>query len=275
MNEEYRIMIRGAGDIATGTIHRLFRSGFRPIVLEISEPSAIRRQVSMCEAVYDGEKTVEGVKARLAEDLKAASAIAAAGEVPVIVDPEGRSVEEYRPDVLIDAILAKRNCGTSRDMAPLTVALGPGFTAGTDCDYVIETMRGHDLARIISQGPPKPNTGSPGAIAGITDDRVIHSPAAGRIEHIYHIGDTVDRGTVIARVHSAESHSEVPVYASITGLIRGLIREGYTVHEGMKIADIDPRETEFDNCFTISDKARSIAGSVLELVCADYMKRHI
>ncbi len=283
----YKIIVRGAGDIATGTIHRLFKAGFRPIVLEIDKPSAIRRQVSMCEAVYDKVVVVEGVTARLARDLDEALEVIAAGEIPIIVDQEGRTIEEYKPDAVIDAILAKRNIGTSRSMAGLTIALGPGFAAGVDCDYVIETMRGHNLGRIISEGTALPNTGIPGVIAGVSRERVIHSPAAGVIRSIRQISDEVSKGDIIAYIdpadyslcnqgglgHIASGQEAVPVYATISGLIRGLIRDGYELPIGMKMADIDPRIEEYENCFTISDKARNIAGSVLEIVCEDYTKK--
>ncbi len=273
MVTEYKVMIRGAGDIATGTIHRLFKAGFRPIVLEIANPSSIRRQVSMCEAVFDETATVEGVTARLAHNLEDAIRIAENDEVPILIDAEGKYIDEFKPDVLVDAILAKRNCGTNRDMAPLTIALGPGFSAGVDCDYVVETMRGHRLARIISDGPAQANTGVPGAIAGVTKERVIHAPAGGRIRNVKQIADTVDAGDIMAYIEQEDGAEPVPVRATIPGLIRGLIRDGYVFDEGMKIADIDPRLEEYNNCFTISDKARNIAGSVLELVCADYTKK--
>ncbi len=268
----YRIIVRGAGDIATGSIHRLFKAGFRPVVLETDRPSAIRRQVSMCEAVYDGSVCVEGVTARLAKDLGEALGIAGRDEIPILIDPEGRCIEEYRPDAVIDAILAKKNLGTSREMAPLTIALGPGFEAGSDCDYVIETMRGHDLSRIINKGSTLPDTGVPGVVGGVSKERVIHSPAEGTIETVRKIGDTVEAGEIMAYIRDEEGNVS-EVRASISGLIRGLIRDGYHVTKGFKTADIDPRLGEYKNCFTISDKSRSIGGSVLELVCADFMRK--
>ena len=271
MSRDYKIMIRGAGDLATGTIHRLFKAGFRPVVLETAKPTAIRRQVSMCEAVYDKSITVEGVTARLALDLAEALSIAEDGEVPVMIDEKAEAVAQYKPDALIDAIIAKKNLGTSRAMAPLTIALGPGFEAGVDCDYVIETMRGHNLSRIITKGHALPNTGTPGVVGGVSKERVIHSPAAGTIKNIRQIGDTVGAGDVISYVSGPEAPEPVKVVASVSGIIRGLIRDGFTVRKGMKISDIDPRLEEYDNCFTISDKSRAIAGSVLELICADIM----
>lgn len=296
------IICRGAGDLATGIIHRLHRAGHRVIALETDYPAAIRRQVSFCEAVYDGSAAVEGVTARLVPaladaetdtetysgindtpaahivsekwDSSAIEAVLEAGEVPLLIDPKGESIALLKPDVVVDAIIAKKNLGTTIDMAPLVIGVGPGFTAGQDVHLVIESMRGHNLARIITDGMAQPNTGVPGNIAGFTSERVIHAPAAGYIHDVRKIGDIVQKGDEIARIYpDKESYDNalseyVPVNATITGIIRGLIREGYYFREGFKIADIDPRESELTNCFTISDKARSIAGSVLEAVSA-------
>ncbi len=296
------IICRGAGDLATGIIHRLHRAGHRVIALETDYPAAIRRQVSFCEAVYDGSAVVEGVTARLVPaladaetdtetysgendtpaahivsekwDSSAIEAVLEAGEVPLLIDQKGESIALLKPDVVVDAIIAKKNLGTTINMAPLVIGVGPGFTAGKDVHLVIESMRGHNLARIITDGMAQPNTGVPGNIAGFTSERVIHAPAAGYIHDVRKIGDIVQKGDEIARIYpDKESYDNalseyVPVNATITGIIRGLIREGYYFREGFKIADIDPRESELTNCFTISDKARSIAGSVLEAVSA-------
>lgn len=259
------IVVRGGGDLATGTIHRLWSAGFRVLVLETARPAAIRRQVSLCEAVYEGKTTVEGLTAVLVSDVKEAEAVWAEGNVPMLVDPEGGCLAEVKPAVLVDAIIAKKNLGTNRAMAPCTIALGPGFTAGEDVDVVIETSRGHNLGRVITSGTAKPNTGRPGNIGGYTVERVIHSPAKGIMHNIHAIGDVVEAGEDIAWIET--DGEKVLVNATIPGIIRGLIREGYPVTKGFKIADIDPRREELRNCFTISDKARCIAGSVLEQVC--------
>ena len=207
-------------------------------------------------------------------DSSAIEAVLEAGEVPLLIDPKGESIALLKPDVVVDAIIAKKNLGTTINMAPLVIGVGPGFTAGQDVHLVIESMRGHNLARIITDGMAQPNTGVPGNIAGFTSERVIHAPAAGYIHDVRKIGDIVQKGDEIARIYpDKESYDNalseyVPVNATITGIIRGLIREGYYFRKGFKIADIDPRERELTNCFTISDKARSIAGSVLEAVSA-------
>lgn len=260
------VIVRGAGDISTGTIHRLFKAGFDVLVLEAERPSAIRRRVAFSEAVYDGAATVEGVTAVRIDGPEHAGEALARGQVPLLVDPAGESIRRLRPAAVVDAILAKRNLGTSIDMAPLTVALGPGFEAGRDVGYVIETMRGHDLGRIITSGSAAPNTGIPGVIGGYGIERVIHAPAAGVFRMRRDIGSVVEAGEAVGFVETPEG--PIPVQAKIAGLLRGILRDGYAVPKGFKLADVDPRLDQLKNCATISDKARCIAGSVLELVSA-------
>lgn len=260
--KEQLIIVRGGGDIATGTIHKLHRSGYPVLVLEHEYPSAIRRHVAFSEAVYDGTSEVEGVCCVNVMNYEEALRVLAEGNVALLADPRCEVLKEVRPWALIDGILAKKNLGTSRQMADKTIALGPGFCAGKDVDLVIETMRGHNLGRIIGNGYAMANTGVPGLIAGFGKERVIHSPATGILISRYQIGDKVKKGERIAVV--VTGHGEVAVEATLDGILRGLIRSGYPVTEGFKIADIDPRECEFENCFTISDKARCIGGSVLE-----------
>ena len=275
MNKKILIICRGGGDLATGIVHRLFRAGFPVLVLETDSPAAIRRQVSFSEAVYDGTATVEGVTAERIASANRASVnhVLEGGRVPLLVDPEGSSIPLLKPDIVVDAIIAKKNMGTAKEMAPLVIGVGPGFTAGEDVDLVVESMRGHNLARIFTTGSALPNTGIPGNIGGFTKERVLHAEAAGYMKNIRQIGDIVEKGEEIARIYEKMtedgtfSGSYVSVEASISGIIRGLIREGYHFQKGFKIADIDPRESELANCFTISDKARSIGGSVLEAVC--------
>ena len=260
------IIIRGAGDISTGTIHRLFRAGYPVLALETDHPSAIRRKVAFSEAVYDGTAEVEGVTAVRIDRAAQAGGILEHGRIPLLVDPAGESIRQLKPDAVVDAILAKKNLGTSMEMAELTIALGPGFEAGRDVHYVIETMRGHNLGRIISSGCAAANTGIPGVIGGYGAERVIHSPAAGVFRPYREIGSEVGEGETIGTVLSGGD--EIPVRTRIRGILRGIIRDGYPVSKGFKLADVDPRPEEKENCFTISDKARCIAGSVLELVTA-------
>lgn len=273
--ENKLVIVRGGGDLATGTIHRLVRSGFPVLVLETALPSAIRRQVAFSESVYDGIATVEGITCRKADTLEEAFTIMQSSQAALMIDEHAQVLNRLKPRALVDAILAKRNLGTHRAMARRTIALGPGFRAGEDVDYVIETQRGHDLGRIIEKGTAAPNTGVPGMICGFGKERVIHAPAAGRIHPVTAIGNHVEKGQILAWIEPLTSPEEassftapavasVPVTASLTGLLRGMIRDQYPVSGGMKIADIDPRDSEWKNCFTISDKARCIAGSVLE-----------
>ena len=258
------IIVRGGGDLATGTICKLKKCGFPVLILEVEAPSAIRRNVAFCEAVYQGSQTVEGMTCHLAESPEQAERFLQEGKLTVLVDPEGASIPMLEPLAVVDAILAKKNLGTHRAMAPITVALGPGFVAGQDVDAVIETKRGHDLGRVLWEGSAAANTGIPGVIGGYGRERVIHCPAEGILRNVRKITDTVSKGEVIAVVETAEG--EVPVEATLDGILRGLIRDGYPVRPGFKMADIDPRAEEYRNCFTVSDKARCIAGGVLEAI---------
>lgn len=279
MKKKDLIVVRGAGDLATGTIHRLKKAGFRLLVLEAEHPAAIRRQVALSEAVYAGSARVEDVEAvRMDVDLaekknrkelleQEMERIWKKDGVPVLVDPAGLSIAALRPAVVVDAILAKKNLGTTKEMAPLVIALGPGFTAGEDVDVVIETKRGHNLGRVIRSGSAVPNTGIPGIIGGYGKERVMHAQPEGILRNAASIGDIVEARAVIAEIET--ENGTVPVEASLSGLLRGLIRDGYPVTKGFKIADIDPRKEELQNCFTISDKARCIAGSVLEVICGE------
>lgn len=279
MKKKDLIVVRGAGDLATGTIHRLKKAGFRLLVLEAEHPAAIRRQVALSEAVYAGSARVEDVEAvrmdvDLAEKKNRKELLEPEMEriwkkdgVPVLVDPAGLSIAALRPAVVVDAILAKKNLGTTKEMAPLVIALGPGFTAGEDVDVVIETKRGHNLGCVIRSGSAVPNTGIPGIIGGYGKERVMHAQAEGILRNAASIGDIVEARAVIAEIET--ENGTVPVEASFSGLLRGLIRDGYPVTKGFKIADIDPRKEELQNCFTISDKARCIAGSVLEVICGE------
>ena len=257
------IIVRGGGDIATGTIYKLKKCGFSVLILEIAHPSAIRRNVAFSEAVYEDHSKVEDMECFLAKDEDEAEHFLKEDKLTMLIDPKGNCLKRFKPVVVVDAILAKKNLGTTREMADLTVGLGPGFVAGEDVDYVVETMRGHNLARIITKGAAMPNTGVPGIIGGFGKERVLHAPAAGEIHCISKIADIVEKDQVLAWI------GDTPVRASLTGVLRGMIRDGFTVPKGMKIADIDPRKEQKKNCFTISDKARCIAGSVLEILLSE------
>ena len=251
------VLIKGAGDLATGTAVRLHRAGFSVVMTDIAQPTAVRRTVAFSQCIYDGVAEVEGITARRAANGEEASAMLAAGEIPVLVDPEARILNELPFGAVVDAILAKRNLGTSLTDAPIVLALGPGFTAGVDCHGVVETMRGHDLGRLILEGSAIPNTGVPGDVGGYTRERIIRAPADGPFEPVARIGQKVELGDVVAKVNG------VPVAAQLTGIVRGVLPAGIPVTKGMKSGDIDPR-CEVRHCFTVSDKARAIGGGVLE-----------
>lgn len=255
-----KIMIRGAGEMATGTACRLYGSGFHRILMtEIEQPVAIRRCVCFSEAVYDGTSTVEGFRAVAISSLDQVEEAWNGHSIAVIVDPQNNTASTFKPDILIDAILAKKNLGTSLRNAPLVIGLGPGFCAGRDVHFAVETNRGHDLGRLIDQGMTEPDTGTPGNIAGEAEHRVIRAPSDGILEADCVIGTPVIRGQAIGRVGNDE------VLAGLSGVLRGLIRPGIGVHRGLKIGDVDPRAIQA-YCTTISDKARAIGGSVLEAI---------
>ena len=250
-------VIRGGGDLATGVAHKLVRCGFQAVILEVPRPTVIRRTVSFAQAVYDGETTVEGITARRVEEPGDVWHVMRSGEIPVVVDETGSSISQLKPRVVIDATMAKKNLGTDRKMAPIVIGLGPGFEAGRDVDAVIETKRGHDLGRAIFRGGAESNTGSPEAVDGYTTERLIRADRDGVTEQLIDIGDSVEKGTVVARIGDSE------VTAAISGVLRGMIQPGTTVAKGMKIGDIDPRGRA-ESCYAISDKARAVGGGVLE-----------
>lgn len=264
------IGFKSAGEIASGIAHRLYRSNFQNILMvESPTPLAVRRKVSFCEAVHDGCADVEGIRAvlcRTGEDVRAAWAD---GNIAVAVDPSWDLLSAMSPDVVIDAIIAKRNLGTRRDDAPLTIGLGPGFRAGEDVDIVIETNRGHNIGRLIRTGEAAPNTGIPGTIAGVDKDRVFRAPAPGTFISESSLGDIVTKGEVLGHIRVNGNGSRADVVAGTSGVIRGLIRDGFDVREGLKLGDIDPRG-DISYLHTISDKARALGGSVLEAVLSRF-----
>ena len=251
------VVIRGAGDIASGVGYRLKKSGFRVIMLEIEKPTVIRRTVSFATAVYKGETMVEDMKAVKVDTAEEALEKSKENLIPVLIDGEGKNIEIIKPAAVVDCILAKKNLGTNINMAPAVIGVGPGFTAGVDVHAVIETKRGHDLGRVIWKGSASPNTGIPGDIEGYSTERLIRATADGTLRIIKDIGQLVKRGDKLCEINGEF------VTATIDGLIRGMIMDGSWVYKGMKIGDIDPRGDKV-NCYTISDKARAVGGGVLE-----------
>ena len=254
-----RVLIRGAGDLASGIALRLHRSGMEVAMTDIAAPTAIRRTVAFSQAIVAGEWTVEDVTAVRCETAAEARRLMAAGRIPVFVDPECRIRYELRPDALVDAILAKRNLGTAIQDAPVVIGVGPGFTAGVDCHAAVETMRGHTLGRVLYEGSPLPNTNIPGLIGGFAGERVLRAPADGVFTATRAIGDMVDAGDIVGTVAGK------PMVCTIGGVLRGLLSDGVETFAGMKAGDVDPRGVR-EYCFTASDKALAIGGGVLEAV---------
>lgn len=263
---DYPVILRGGGDLATGVAYRLHRAGFPVIVLEIEKPLAVRRRVSLATAVLEKEIVVDGIHGVRANDLSHLPDILKAGSVPVLISEELPTVAQLslpgnpsKIPVLIDARMAKRNIDTTIQQADLVIALGPGFNAGVDCHVVIETKRGHQLGKVIWEGGAIPNTGRPGTIAGKGASRVLRAPTSGEAVWAFEIGDIVKEGQVIGSV------ARQPIQAPFDGVIRGLISPGFNVPAGIKVGDVDPRGN-VASCFSISDKALSIGGGVLEAV---------
>lgn len=252
------VLIRGAGDLATGIALRLYRAGMRVVMTDLPKPTAIRRTVAFSQAIVLGQTTVEGITARRA-DVSSVPAILDRGEIPVLADPECTCREILRPDALVDAILAKKNLGTRIADAPAVIGVGPGFTAGVDCHAVVETMRGHYLGRVIWDGPAQPNTNIPGLIGGYAGERVLRAPADGEFRQVLEIGAKVKAGDIAGYVGDA------PMVCTIGGILRGILPSGVTVHKGMKSGDVDPR-CELNHCFCASDKALAVGGGVLESI---------
>jgi xanthine dehydrogenase accessory factor len=260
------ILIKGAGEMASAIAWRLYQANMRHIcMLDLEKALAVRRQVSFCTVFEDTETSVEGVPAISVKDGDGIDAAWNKSKIAVTLTTDWDLIEDHRPDVVIDAILAKRNTGTALADAPLVIALGPGFEAGADCHLLIETNRGHNLGRIIENGAATPNTGIPGAISGHTAQRVLRAPAAGTFKTDRVIGDLVKAGDVVGQVEGN------PLVAEIDGILRGLIKPGTVIPRGLKIGDIDPRG-DAQYCDTISDKARAIGGSVLEAIMRQYNK---
>lgn len=261
---ENLVVVRGGGDLATGTVYKLVRCGFDVVILETGEPTVIRRTVSFAQAVFDGETVVEGMTAVKAVSADECRMLLSKNKIPVLIDPDCKSLSIFKPEAVVDAIVAKRNIGTTIDMASIVIGLGPGFYAGRDVHAVIETNRGHNLGRVIYEGEAEPNTGTPGNIGGFSSERIVRASASGIITNISDIGDSVSEGQILAHIGGE------PVISPLSGVLRGMIQSGIYVDKQMKIGDVDPRNKK-ENCYSISDKSRAIAGGVLEAIL--YLRR--
>lgn len=253
------VIIKGAGDLATGIGYRLSVAGFDVVMTEIAKPTVVRHTVAFASVVYTGSICVEGVTAVLCNNLQEVENTLKHKQIPVVIDPEAEIIKSLKPDAVVDAIIAKRNIGTKKEDAPIVIGVGPGFTAGQDCDYVVETKRGHYLGRVIVEGSAIPNTGVPGDIGGYTTERIIRSTKEGVFKPVVHIGDQVQKGDIVAYV------DDTPILAELSGIVRGMLIGNMMVPKGFKCGDIDPRCVR-EHCFSISDKSRSIGGGVLEAV---------
>ena len=251
-----KVLVKGAGDIATGVAYQLYQAGFRVLMTDVEKPTSIRRTVCFSEAIVKGKTTVEGVTAVRIDDVSEAERIIDEGMIPVIVDPKASCNGVFRADAIVDAILGKENLGTTIHDAPVVIAMGPGFCAGVDCHAVIETMRGHTLGRIYYKGSAKPNTGIPGMIGGYSLERILRAPVSGTFQQVRQIGDIVKAGEICAYVDGT------PMATAIDGVVRGILPTGTIVTEGMKSGDVDPRGAVV-NCYTISDKALCMGGAAV------------
>lgn len=253
------ILIKGAGDIATGIAVRLKNSGMQVVMTEIAIPTTVRRSVAFSRAVYEGSAVVENITAGLVLDFAQIPAVLQRDEIPVLIDPRCEVLKSIHFDAVVDSILAKKNLSTDPTQAPVVIGVGPGFSVPQDCHCVIETQRGHDLGRCIYQGCAAKNTGIPGEIGGYTVERLLRAPCDGIFHPILAIGDIVKAGQTVAMV------DDQPVTAQIDGIVRGLLQDNVPVKAGMKSGDIDPRGC-YEHCFTVSDKARAVGGGVLEAI---------
>lgn len=254
-----RVLIKGAGDLATGIACRLYNCGFKIIMTDIAVPTTVRRTIAFSRAVYEACVEVEGIKGRLTTSAEDLEKCLDNNEIAIVVDPKMNHKDWYQADIIVDAIIAKKNIGTNIADAELVIGVGPGFAAGRDCHYVIETKRGHYLGKVITKGSAIPNTGIPGMIGGYSVERIIRASAKGVFQPIVEIGAFVKKDQIVAYVENA------PVYALMTGIVRGMLQPGVIVEKGMKCGDIDSR-CEIEHCYSVSDKARSIGGGVLEAI---------
>jgi xanthine dehydrogenase accessory factor len=259
MFNDYLVGIKGGGDIATGVAFRLFRSGFPVFITELYQPLVVRRTVSFAESIFTGETVVEGVKAIKTNSVTDIPPIIKKGSIPVLIDPDAISFRDLRPVIIVDAMMAKKNTGTTIADADIVIGIGPGFQAGQDVHAIIETNRGHDMGRVIWEGSAEENTGMPSTISGYAEERVLRAPCSGTIKTIKKIGERVEINEIVAHV------GDKLVKAGISGILRGIVHDGVKVTSGAKLGDIDPRAKR-EYCYTISDKALAVGGGVLEVI---------
>lgn len=260
---ELIILVRGGGEVASAIAHRLTKSGFRTCMTEIPLPLAVHRGTTFCEAIFDGEKTVEGLTAKLVKSSAEIKGLWAKGQITIIIDPGASIKRQLQPHVLVDAIMAKKNLGTRIDDAEFVIGVGPGFIAGKDVHAVIESYHNENLGKVITEGAAEPDTGIPVYIGGFAFERAIHAINDGQFKSEKKIGESICAGDIIAEV------SNQPIKAEIGGILRGLLRNNIVVKKGTKLVEIDPVSPE-EVCYTIRAKMRAIAGGVLEAILMTY-----
>lgn len=256
------VLIRGGGDLASGVAYRLYKSGFKVVITELPKPLAVRRLASFSEAIYAGDVTVEGITAKKVNEIDdplRVLQLLSKGRIPVLIDPEGKSVQSVHPSVIVDARMLKIAPEALKHTAKLYIGLGPGFIGGSNCHAAIETQRGPWLGRVLWDSPTLPDNGMPEAVGEQKSDRVLLSPAEGTLVAVKTIGDLVRQGEIVAQVNGKS------VTAPFDGVLRGLIHPEVELHSGMKIGDLDPRNDP-QLCNHISDKALAIGGGVLEAI---------
>jgi xanthine dehydrogenase accessory factor len=257
------VLLRGGGDLATGVAARLWRTGFRVVVTEIARPLAVRRLVSLAEAIYEGTTIVEDLRGQRVEETTAIHELLDQGMIPVLVDPTAECRHELAPAAIVDARMTKSARTTKSapslplKAASMMVGLGPGFSAGDDVHAVVETNRGHRMGRVIWEGSAQPDTGVPDPVNGKDVERVLRAPADGMFEPTAEIGSLVASGSGLAEI------SGVALTAPFDGVLRGLLHTGIEVSTGAKVGDLDPRG-DLTLCSLISDKSLAVGGGVLE-----------
>jgi xanthine dehydrogenase accessory factor len=273
------ILIRGGGDLASGTALRLYRCGYSVVISELQQPLAVRRTVSFSEAVYSGQVKVESVTATLVKPIKIMAALEA-GQIPVLVDPHASILMDpgfaskntaHCFEVVVDARLTKHSPDPLPAPVETHIGLGPGFIAGKNCHAVIETRRSHTLGRVFWSGETQQDTGLPEG----ESSRVLRAPSDGILVAAVEIGQHVEKDQKVAEIVPRDSQDpreqQVPVdiLAPFSGLVRGLIHPGLYVTTGLKIGDIDPRDDPAA-CSLVSDKALAIGGGVLEAILSHH-----
>jgi len=254
------VLIRGGGEVASGIAHRLHCSHFRVCLTEIDNPLAVSRGTTFSEAVFDGAKVIMGVKAELVStSTENIYRVWQLGNIPIVIDPEATIKKKIKPDVLVDAIMTKRNTGTKVTDAPLVIGVGPGFHAGRDVHIVVESNHSNNLGRVILEGEAEKNAGMPVVIGGLTKERVVWSPKEGIFASNQETGDSVVAGEVVGWI------GDLPLKAPISGMLRGLLRNGVRVSKGSKLIEVDP-VNDAAICYVIRDKMRAIGGGVLEAI---------